>query len=91
MRSSPSAAPGPKVRGQSEETGPHHRFLLGVLPPQLHYPESCSVAEQDQTETHPDGLFPHDEFDRILDATRIYGDPRGGYIPSRTPVPGCAH
>jgi integrase len=29
----------------------------------------------------PTDYFPHDEFDRILDATRIYGDPRGGYIP----------
>jgi len=29
----------------------------------------------------PTDYFPRDEFDRILDATRIYGDPRGGYIP----------
>ena len=26
----------------------------------------------------PTDYFPRDEFDRILDATRIYGDPRGG-------------
>jgi integrase/recombinase XerD len=29
----------------------------------------------------PTDYFPLDEFGKILDATRIYGDPRGGYIP----------
>jgi integrase/recombinase XerD len=29
----------------------------------------------------PTDYFPRDEFQRILDATYIYGDPRGGYIP----------
>lgn len=29
----------------------------------------------------PTDYFPRDEFDRIIDATYVYGDPRGGYIP----------
>lgn len=29
----------------------------------------------------PTDYFPPDEFQRILDATEIYGDPRGGFIP----------
>jgi integrase/recombinase XerD len=29
----------------------------------------------------PTDYFPPDEFQRILDATYVYGDPRGGYIP----------
>lgn len=29
----------------------------------------------------PTDYFPPDEFQRILDATTIYGDPRGGFIP----------
>jgi integrase/recombinase XerD len=29
----------------------------------------------------PTDYFPRDEFDRIIDATYAYGDPRGGYIP----------
>ena len=29
----------------------------------------------------PTDYFPPDEFERILDATGIYGDPRGGFIP----------
>jgi integrase/recombinase XerD len=29
----------------------------------------------------PTDYFPPDEFQRIVDATYIYGDPRGGYIP----------
>jgi integrase/recombinase XerD len=29
----------------------------------------------------PTDYFPPDEFQRILDATNVYGDPRGGYIP----------
>jgi integrase/recombinase XerD len=29
----------------------------------------------------PTDYFPRDEFQRILDATYVYGDPRGGFIP----------
>ena len=29
----------------------------------------------------PTDYFPPDEFQRIIDATYVYGDPRGGYIP----------
>lgn len=29
----------------------------------------------------PTDYFPRDEFQRILDATHVYGDPRGGFIP----------
>jgi integrase len=29
----------------------------------------------------PTDYFPRDEFQRILDATNLYGDPRGGFIP----------
>jgi integrase/recombinase XerD len=29
----------------------------------------------------PTDYFPRDEFERIIDATYVYGDPRGGYIP----------
>jgi integrase len=29
----------------------------------------------------PTDYFPRDEYERIIDATYVYGDPRGGYIP----------
>jgi integrase/recombinase XerD len=29
----------------------------------------------------PTDYFPRDEFERIMDTTYVYGDPRGGYIP----------
>ena len=29
----------------------------------------------------PTDYFPRDEFQKILEATRVYGDPRGGFIP----------
>jgi len=29
----------------------------------------------------PTDYFPRDEFDKIVDATYVYGDPRGGFIP----------
>jgi integrase/recombinase XerD len=34
-----------------------------------------------KTNQVPTDYFPKDEFQRIVDATFIYGDPRGGYIP----------